>query len=141
MATNRIDRITGSIRQKIVSSDFTVDFSVHPDTGDLLRLLNDNAIKRSLRNIIQTNLFERKYNPHFGSNIRKLLFENATPQTSQALKSEIEHSINSFEPRARISDVKIFDDSNHNRYRIDIYYTTVQLMETQNLTVFLYRTR
>lgn len=139
--SSRVDKYTIQSKKSIAFSDIPIDFNKNLDTNDLLRVLNEAAVKRSLRNLISTNKLERFFQPGIGSDVRALLFENATPQTEQAIRTAIENTIRNYEPRVEVLSINIVDDSDNNRYRIDITFRVVQISETMNLNVFLYRVR
>ena len=102
--------------------DISFSFDPHPITKDLPVIINERAITRSVRNLVETILTERPFNPDLGSNIRKMLFENVTIPTSIEIKDQIENSILVFEPRVSnlVVDVKPFPDDN--TFEVDIKY-------------------
>lgn len=113
MASQRISR---------AFKDISFSFDPHPITKDLPVIINERAITRSVRNLVETILTERPFNPDLGSNIRKMLFENVTIPTSIEIKDQIENSILVFEPRVSnlVVDVKPFPDDN--TFEVDIKY-------------------
>ena len=88
-------------------SDFGRDVARHPITDDVVRKTNEEAVKDSLRNIILTNKGERPFQPNFGCDVRKLLFDNFTTQTSFLVDSIIRSTIIQYEPRVDVEDVRI----------------------------------
>ena len=113
MASQRISR---------AFKDISFSFDPHPITKDLPVIINERAITRSVRNLVETILTERPFNPDLGSNIRKMLFENVTIPTSIEIKDQIENSILAFEPRVSnlVVDVRPFPDDN--TFEVDIKY-------------------
>jgi len=113
MASQRISR---------AFKDISFSFDPHPITKDLPVIINERAITRSVRNLVETILTERPFNPDLGSNIRKMLFENVSIPTSIEIKDQIENSILAFEPRVSnlVVDVKPFPDDN--TFEVDIKY-------------------
>lgn len=87
--------------------DLDLDFKPHPTTKDVLMKTDEEAIKRSLRNLIYTNFYERPFQAHLGSGIYQLLFEPLTPLTQTYLKNAIEEVIRNYEPRVRVDLVKV----------------------------------
>ena len=87
--------------------DVSMSFKVNPLNNDLVALKNANAIARSVRNIILTSPGEKFFNPDFGSNVSKLLFENLDEVTALAIRDEIETAINNYEPRVSLIDVEV----------------------------------
>jgi phage baseplate assembly protein W len=122
-------------------SDFYADFDKHPDKNDLLKHTNDESIKRSIKNILQTNRGERLFNPTFGSNIRKLLFENISPVTESLIREQVETSINNFEPRAKLIDVVVSGYPDDNAYNITVVFSTLNTIDPIVLSVLLNRIR
>jgi len=133
MASQRISR---------AFKDISFSFDPHPITKDLPVIINERAITRSVRNLVETILTERPFNPDLGSNIRKMLFENVTIPTSIEIKDQIENSIMAFEPRVSnlIVDVKPFPDDN--TFEVDIKYDIRGLdVDTQIFSFLLEATR
>ena len=133
MASQRISR---------AFKDISFSFDPHPITKDLPVIINERAITRSVRNLVETILTERPFNPDLGSNIRKMLFENVTIPTSIEIKDQIENSILVFEPRVSnlVVDVKPFPDDN--TFEVDIKYDIRGLdVDTQIFSFLLEATR
>lgn len=102
---------------------------MHPIKKDLTKLVNEDAVKRSIKNIVMTNFYERRFRPRFGANIRKYLFENITPLTLRAIQSDITASIETFEPRANLIDVKVSSANDSNEVDIAITFTTINRLQ------------
>jgi phage baseplate assembly protein W len=126
-----------------IYSDFQTNFTIHPITKDLTRLVNEEAVKRSIKNILLTNHYERPFRPKFGANIRKYLFENITPITLRSMKSDIQLAIENFEPRANIIDIVVSAASNPNEVDITVTFSTINRLEpvTVSTTLGLERVR
>ena len=90
--------------------DISMTFQSNPLTSDLIALKNENAIARSVKNIVFTNPGEKFFNPKFGSRITESLFENADDLTAIEIQTQIEESISRHEPRVRLRS----DDANAN---------------------------
>ena len=103
-------------------SDLDLDFTKHPVTKDVSIKRNVEAIKRSVRNLIMTNPFERPFHPEIGSGITGLLFDLVSPTTANVLQSEIRQVINNFEPRARVETVECYPVPDTNTYDVRIYF-------------------
>ena len=84
-------------------TDIDLNITPHPSSGDLVLKYDKEAIKRSIRNIMLTNNYERPFKPSFGANLRGLLFELADDLTKFEIRRQIEDAIMSFEPRVRIT--------------------------------------
>ena len=105
--------------------DVSMSFKVNPLNNDLVALKNANAIARSVRNIILTSPGEKFFNPDFGSNVSKLLFENLDEVTALAIRDEIETAINNNEPRVSLIDVEVTPDFDGNSLDAKIKYRIV----------------
>lgn len=127
--------------QKIYYSDFSVNLDAHPDNKQLIKKVNENAVIRSLKNLILTNKYERPFNPGLGSNISKLLFEPMTQATTIGIKSVIEETINNYEPRVNLLDVIVSPIEHQNAYVIQITFFLSAIQETINFTLQLSRVR
>lgn len=126
----------------VVFSDVSVTFTPHPVTGRLPVLKNADAVKRAVRNLILTNYYERPYEPLFGGNIRAQLFENADdPLLDELLKAQIEDAINSFEPRASVSEINVRVDNDSNSIFISIKFMIVNQRFPVELDVAIERVR
>ena len=121
--------------------DLDLNFDVHPNSKDLITLKGDDAVSRSLRNLIQYDHYEKPFNPDFGSNIRRSLFENFGPQTATTLKNEITQVIQNYEPRVDVQSVSVSADADENRYRVVIKYLVVNQATTRTAQLFLERLR
>ncbi len=98
-ATNNSKRATR------IYKDLDLDFGRNVVTNDVNKLTDVESVKRSVRNLINTNHFERPFHPEIGGNVRALLFEPMTPLTALNLQRKIEEVLNNFEPRAKITQI------------------------------------
>ena len=109
---------------------------------DLNKVTDIEAVKRSIRNLILHNTFEKPFHPEIGGNVRGLLFENMTPMTSAVIARKIEDTINNFEPRARLVGVKAQPDKDLNGYVVSVYFYVANApTELVELDTFLERLR
>jgi phage baseplate assembly protein W len=122
-------------------SDLDLDFMPHPTTKDVMRKTGGDAIKRSVRNLILTNFYDRPFQSYIGSNALKLLFDNATPITANFLTNAIRETLKNFEPRIRVEDLEVEFDVDNNGYNVKLYYTIVNRNEPAVITLFLERIR
>ena len=100
--------------------DIDLSFGRNTVTGDINVLDDAEAVKRAVRNIIQTNHFERPFHPELGSDIRNLLFDQMTTMTAMALKKKILECISLHEPRAKITNIRIAPNPETNSYLCEI---------------------
>ena len=121
-------------------ADIDLFFKAHPVTGDVTVKYDSDAIKRSVRNIVLTNPFERPFKPGLGSNVRSFLFENNTITTRSRIIETITESIETFEPR--VSDVQVqVDDTEGNNLNVTIFYKITNEFNQQRLDVTISRVR
>ena len=118
-----------------------MNFTKNPATKDVARLTDVEAVKRSVRNLILTNRFERPFHPEIGSSIRDLLFETITPLNAILLQDRVEEVIDNFEPRANINQVIVQDEIDRNRYKVTVSFYVVNTPEPVTITEFLQRLR
>lgn len=140
----RIDKITRTDKasgQKPYYSDFYTNFNVHPHTKKLVRYTNEDSVKRSIRNLLLTEKYDRMFQPEIGSRIKSLLFENMTEIISDQLKSAIKETIDTYEPRARIIDIIIQANESRNAYDVYIYFEVINSVNPVTINITLYRAR
>ena len=131
-----------SDRNAQIYSDLDLFFNKKTTSKDISKVTNIQAVKRSVRNLILTNHYEKPFHPEIGSGIRGMLFEPITPLTSYVLTRKVENVIENFEPRARLIGVKASPDLDRNAYEITIeFYVVNAPTELAELTVFLERLR
>ena len=105
-----------------VYKDLNLNFNRNAVTGDVSTLSDVNAVKRSIRNLLLTNHYDRPFHPEIGSNIPALLFENFGPITGNQLSRTIDEMITNFEPRARVESVEAIPIPDNNTYDVRIYF-------------------
>ena len=135
-ALNESDR---SVKQY---SDLDLFFGTKSASKDISKVNDIQAVKRSVRNLILMNHYEKPFHPEIGSGVRDVLFENMTPTTSHILTRKIEMVIEQFEPRARLISVTAFPNLDRNEYECTIsFYVVNAPTELVDLTVMLERLR
>jgi len=105
--------------------DISMSFQTNPLTKDLIAMKNENAIARSVKNIVFTNPGEKFFNPRFGSRITESLFENADDLTAIEIQTQIEDSIKRYEPRVNLRSVEVFADIDGNSFDVVIVYDII----------------
>lgn len=120
-----------------------LDISLERTTsGDIYTLKDIEAVKRSVRLLVLTNLGERPFSPFLGSDVYGSLFENADAFTEITLKRKISDVINNWEPRARLIKVDVnFDDIDNNGIKVEIHFYVVNIPEPVSVKVNLERVR
>ncbi len=122
--------------------DLDLFFGKKASNSDIQDITNVKAVKRSVRNLILMNHYEKPFHPEIGSGIRDMLFENMSTVTAQILARKVEDVINNFEPRARLVGVRAQPDLDRNLYEISIeFYVINQPTELVDLSVMLERIR
>jgi phage baseplate assembly protein W len=124
-----------------IYSDFRANFDPHPVKGDLLRLTNEEAVKRSIRNILLTEPYERFTNFEFGAGLANYLFENISTVTEGQIKSAIETSIKNYEKRANLISVVVSARPDDDAYAATIIFSVINQIEPVTLKVLLERIR
>ena len=122
--------------------DISMTFQRHPLTDDLIALKNEQAIARSLRNIVFTTPGEKFFNETFGSRISNALFDNVDDISASLIIDEIRQSITNFEPRVDLIDVKAEPNFDNNEFNVRIIYNIVGVdVPPQDLQFVLQQTR
>ena len=123
--------------------DINLSFSPHPVTKDLTVLRNENAIKRSVRNIVQTIPTEKFFNSVLGSDVRDLLFDNFIDfGTASAIEDQIKISIENFEPRVDNLEVNVEPRPDQNEFEVNVIFDIIgQEFPTQDFTFILQAAR
>ena len=129
-------------RKSRAFKDISLSFSPHPVTKDLPVLLNERAIVRSVRNLVETIPTERFFNPLIGTDIRDSLFENFTPTTVTVIEDQVRESIRNFEPRVGDIDIEVEARPDSNELQVKVLFDIQGLeVPTQSFTFILEPTR
>ena len=129
-------------RQSRRFKDISLSFKRHPVTNDILALTNEDAIKRSVRNLVETVNEERFFNPLIGSHVRESLFKVADNSLRATLKTQIRTTIENFEPRVNLTDVIVNHPNDTNELEIVVNYDIIgQEASPQEITFILQPTR
>ena len=115
-------RNINTTRDSQVFKDLDLFFSKKSTSSDISKVSGVQSIKRSVRNLILTNIYENPFHPEIGSGIRDLLFEPLSPITAFVLSQRVEDVIENFEPRARLVGVRALPDLDRNSYEISIEF-------------------
>ena len=99
--------VSKSNRNSRKFSDIDIDFTRNVVTSDVLRVEDVIAVKRAVKNLVQTGYYERPFQPELGCGIRELLFENFTPMTKVFLQNKITEVLENYEPRINLIDFEI----------------------------------
>ena len=142
MATYDAGSVTNkSKRSSRVYKDLNLDFQQNSATKDIQKMLDVESVKRSVRNLINLNYYEKPFHPEIGSNLRGMLFENITPQISHYIGKQIELLIRNYEPRCRLVEVANKPDLRKNGYSVSISFYVINTPNPVQVETFLERLR
>ena len=130
-----------SKRSSRICKDLNLDFSFNSATKDIQKITDVEAVKRSVRNLINLNHYEKPFHPEVGSNLRAMLFELMTPQMNHVISKQIQKLITNYEPRARLVQVATIPDFDRNAYNCKIFFYVVNQPEPVTVETFLERLR
>ena len=125
-----------------IYSDLDLFFSKKSSDSDISRVNDIQAVKRSVRNLVLLNTYEKPFHPDIASGVRGMLFELMTPVTAIILARQVEDVIKNFEPRVRLVSVRAIPDLDRNSYEVSIeFYVVNAPTELVDLTLLLERLR
>ena len=130
-----------SKRSSRIYKDLNLDFQKNTATGDIQKLTDVESVKRSVRNLINTNHYEKPFHPEIGSNLRAMLFENITPQMTHVISKTITILLKNYEPRCRLVQVNSQPMFDRNGYAAQISFYVVNHPEPVQVETFLERLR
>ena len=123
-------------------SDLDLFFGKRVDGSDVNKVTDIQAVKRSVRNLILLNTYDKPFHPEIAGGVREMLFENMTPIVAQIIARKVEDVIENFEPRARLVGVRAIPDLDRNAYELSIHFYVVNApTELVDLSVMLERLR
>ena len=130
---------TRNIRKYV---DLDLFFEKKIPNNDVNKITDIQAVKRSVRNLVLLNPYEKPFHPEIGIGVRGMLFELMTPFVAAQLTKKVEDVINNFEPRARLVSVRSIPDYDRNAYEVSVeFYVVNAPTELVDLTVMLERLR
>ena len=122
--------------------DVSLSFTRHPVTNDVTVLRNEDAIKKSVQNLVKTRINERFFNDLLGLSVEASLFEVVGSDISSSLTEEIKTLLENFEPRIKVLDIIVNDTQDYNGLYITIKYSIIGLpVPTQNIEFLLQPSR
>ena len=123
-------------------TDLDLFFGKKSSNSDIQEITDIKAVKRSIRNLVLLNHYEKPFHPEIASGVRDMLFENMTPVAATILARKIEDVIQNFEPRARLISVTALPNLDRNEYEVSIeFYVVNQPTELVDLSIMLERVR
>jgi phage baseplate assembly protein W len=124
-----------------IYKDIDISFAKNPNTLDISKKIDVAAVKQALKLLINTQYYEKPFNPEFGSNIRSLLFQPFSLETANRLQDEIKQTINNFEPRVKIVSILVDPNLDTQEYNVEIAFYVVGIQGVQELDTVLTRLR
>ena len=130
-----------STRSSRIFSDLNLDFQQNTATKDIQKIEDVESVKRSVRNLVSLNFYEKPFHPEIGSNIRGMLFENITPQIGHFISKQVDMLIKNYEPRCRVVEVSSRPNFERNGYSISISFYVINSPTPVVVESFLERLR
>ena len=130
-----------STRSTKIYKDLNLGFEQNTATKDIQKIKDVEAVKRSVRNLINTNHYEKPFHPEIGSNLRAMLFELMSPQMNHMITKQIENLINNYEPRCNLVEVFTRPEFERNGYGVQISFMVNNHQEPVIVESFLERLR
>ena len=128
-----------------IYKDLSLFFTPNPVSGDVTMVTDVQDIKRSVRNLVMTNRFEKPFHPEIASHVRDLLFEPFSPVTINLLRNRIETVLTNYEPRVTLTDVQVedpdFQKMDNNELNVRIFFTLKNDPNIQTVDILLERIR
>jgi|TARA_B100000530_G_scaffold207590_1_gene132726 phage baseplate assembly protein W len=142
MASYDAGKLTNqSKRSSRIYKDLNLDFQQNTATKDIQKMLDVESVKRSVRNLINLNHYEKPFHPEIGSNLRGMLFEIISPQMTHFIGKQIELLIKNYEPRCKLVEVKNKPNLERNGYSVSISFYVVNHSQPVQVETFLERLR
>ncbi len=121
--------------------DLDLNFAVHPLKKDINKHLNETAVINAIKNLVLTSHYEKPFNPDYGSNVRKLLFETLDIITASAIEREIQQTIENYEPRVEILSLSVIPDDEQNGFNVRMQFLIVNQTNPVSVSFLLERIR
>jgi phage baseplate assembly protein W len=124
-----------------IYSDLDLTFKPIPATGDIALKYDEQAVIRSIRNLLNTNPYDRLFQPDVGSGLNQLLFEPCTPLTSTLIQNEIIRILTNYEPRATINTLTVSANPDSNQFNVSLSVFVGNQTQPTAFSLILQRTR
>ena len=135
-------QLNNTARATTQYTDLDLFFGRKSSNNDVRQVTDAQAVKRSIRNLVQLNTYEKPFHPEIAGGVREMLFEPMSPLIAQSIARKVEDVINNFEPRARLVSVRTFPDLDRNAYEISVeFYVVNTPTEIVDLSIMLERLR
>ena len=133
--------VVSTVSRKKGWADLNLSLPLHPIRKDIIPLKDDDAIKNAVKNLILTNFYERPFQPEKAAHLRGILFEPADTITKIELKERIQNVLEDYEPRVKLNQIQIRDNSERNHWDITIFFKIKQFNQVYSVNVVLQRLR
>jgi len=127
--------------ENFLFGDLDLNMIPHPITNDVIVKVNENAVKRAIRNLLLLKKFEKPFHPEISSGIQDLLFENPSPVVYSVLKRNIEEVIRKYEPRVEGLSINFLSNADTNELNVTVKFNVVNRPQTFETSIVLERTR
>ena len=135
-------QLNNTARATTQYTDLDLFFGRKSSNNDVRQVTDAQAVKRSLRNLVQLNTYEKPFHPEIAGGVRELLFEPMSPLVAVVIARKIEDVITNFEPRARLVSVRAFPDLDRNAYEVSVeFYIVNAPTELVDFSIMLDRLR
>ena len=135
-------QLNNTARATTQYTDLDLFFGRKSSNNDIRQVTDAQAVKRSLRNLVQLNTYEKPFHPEIAGGVRELLFEPMSPLIAVVIARKIEDVITNFEPRARLVSVRAFPDLDRNAYEVSVeFYIVNAPTELVDFSIMLERLR
>ena len=135
-------QLNNTARATTQYADLDLFFGKKNSDSDIQKITDIQAVKRSIRNLVQLNTYEKPFHPEIAGGVREMLFEPMSPLVAQTIARKVEDVINNFEPRARLVSVRTLPDLDRNAYEISVeFYVVNTPTEILDLSIMLERLR
>ena len=135
-------QLNNTARATTQYTDLDLFFGKKSSDSDIRKVTDAQAIKRSIRNLVQLNTYEKPFHPEISGGIREMLFEPMSPLIAVVIARKIEDVIDNFEPRARLVSVSSIPDLDRNAYEVMVeFYVVNTPTELVDVSLMLERLR
>jgi len=122
-------------------ADLDLDFVKHPITKDIVKKTNVEAVKRSVRNLILTNRYDKFFHPEVDGGVTRHLFGLSTAHTMHDIEIAVKTCLSNYEPRVVVNSVLVGGDLDNNGFNVSIFFTVINTPEPIEISLFLERVR
>ncbi len=133
--------LTPRTRSQEFFSDFTKNLETIPGRTDLARVINENAVRESIQNLVMTDRGERLMQPNIGCDIRGSLFENIDANTMLILEENVKTAIRTYEPRCNLRGVEVLANTDTNELKVKVVFSVINTTTLSSVTIDLNRVR